>query len=380
MVLLTLFCLDLFLLGGGRFIQFNGVSFRYFLFGIQFYFFIYYLLKGYSFPRFIYLSLLLFFLFIFIFSFVGILHGVSLNKLINDIRPLLFFLWLPSLYVLLRSTENFSLIFKILYYSAFCLSFLHVFISFLIYSNFIDYTLIYYFFLDTKELLWRGTNFFFFKGSVYISVALIMVAALHKVIDFRYLKFFIVVSVCSIYLTFTKGLFIFTALILILILFINRKYLTSLFLLIISFFSFYTILLLRADLSQSLLSYTTRVNDFLYIYNSVDAASLFFGHGFGSTINDRPNIENVFLWLFWHTGFTGIVLFLLPFLYVLFKSNSFPSALAPYRVFIISSLGFFYLISLTNPFINNPIGIGWLLLCLVFVNKLSINISSHVNS
>lgn len=370
-MLLTLFGLDLFAGGGGRFIQWNGLSARYVLFFLQFPFLFYFSSLGVKFPGYIYKSVLIFLCFVIFFVFIGQLNGLSLTKAFFDIKPLLFFLWLPSLYLLIRSEEHVIKLFKLLYFSAFFIATLHVLLLFLMYVDLVSFSLIYELFLYSRELVWRGHNFFFYKGVLYTSIAIIMALSLHKIIHFPFLRLFVMVASISILMTLTKGLILTTFIGATLVLFLNRKYVLTLLVLIVASIAFYFILLYRQGLPGSEGSLNVRLKDIYFIVENTDVLQLFFGHGFGWAVNNRQNIENSLLWFFSHAGLVGVILSILPYAYVAMKSSIFRQEFRPYRIFLLTSLGFVYLISLTNPFINNPLGLGWLLLCMICVNILS---------
>lgn len=370
-MLLAVFGLDLFAGGGGRFIQWNGISLRYALFFFQFFFLFYCFSLGLKFSGYVYKSTIAFLCFVSFFVLIGQLNGYSLSKALFDIKPLLFFLWLPSLYLLIRSEDHVIKIFKLLYFSAFFVATIHVLFSFLIYVNLVSFASIYESFLYSKEFVWRGNNFFFYKGVVYTSIAFIMVLSLHKTINFPFLRLFIVIALASILMTFTKGVILATLIMTIFVLLLNKKYMLIFLMLVLMSIALYYILLYRQSLAGSEESLNVRLRDIYFIVDNTDALKLFFGHGFGWTINNRQNIENSLLWFFSHSGLVGVIISTLPYIYVAIKSSMFRQEVRAYRIFLLASLGFMYLISLTNPFINNPLGLGWLLLCLVCANVFS---------
>jgi len=370
-MLLTLFGLDLFAGGGGRFVQWNGLSLRYALFFFQFFFLFYCFSLGLKFSGYVYKSTIAFLCFISCFVFIGQLNGHDLGKALFNIKPLLFFLWLPSLYFLIRSEEHIVKMLKLLYFSAFFVATLHVLLSFLIYVDLVSFSSVYESFLYSKEFLWRGKSFFFYKGVVYISIAFIMVLSLHKIIHFPFLRLFSIIALTSILITFTKGIVLTTLIMVMFVLLLKKKYMLAFLMLVLMSIALYYILLYRQGLENPEGSLNVRLRDISFIIDNTDAFTLFFGHGFGWTINNRQNIENSLLWFFSHSGLVGVIISILPYIYVVIKSSMFQQELRPYRIFLLASLGFMYLISLTNPFINNPLGLGWLLLCLVCANILA---------
>ena len=115
-------------------------------------------------------------------------------------------------------------------------------------------------------------------------------------------------------------------------------------------------------------SNSIRIDDFNYIIKNLNFFTFLFGHGFGSLINSRTNVENSFLDIFFKQGFLGII----SYLFLIFRitklyfkyyiSNTF------FLPFFYASI-FIYLESFTNPFLNNPIGISFIIVAFSIFEK-----------
>lgn len=82
---------------------------------------------------------------------------------------------------------------------------------------------------------------------------------------------------------------------------------------------------------------------------------MFFGEGFGSEILGRSRIEVVPLELFYKIGILGLILSLIPVLYIIFKSIN--NKLTCISLQMSSIALFSALVSVTNPFLYTPMGV-----------------------
>jgi len=101
------------------------------------------------------------------------------------------------------------------------------------------------------------------------------------------------------------------------------------------------------------------------VLDAVNPVSFFIGHGFGIGVPIRQvHMEIAFLEIFHKQGIIGLSLWLgfisyLTFVYLKFKT--FKDLARPF----IASVFFVFFQSLTNPFINNPIGMSMVLITFV---------------
>ncbi|KAF7962937.1 hypothetical protein AWV80_15710 [Cupriavidus sp. UYMU48A] len=99
-----------------------------------------------------------------------------------------------------------------------------------------------------------------------------------------------------------------------------------------------------------------------YIYQHTDLNSLLLGHGFGASINDRGRIEIAWAEIFFKQGLLGLGVWLYWLCQVVNMYYAFDdekrSMLRPY----FSTTLFVMVISFTNPFMNNSIGLAALLI------------------
>jgi hypothetical protein len=97
------------------------------------------------------------------------------------------------------------------------------------------------------------------------------------------------------------------------------------------------------------------------------------GDGFGSYINDRLNIENTYLWVLWKTGILGLIFWLMPFVLSTFYYQQIRFGRHDYELAsaLYYSLVLVYIQTATNPFLNNPIGLSFVLIALFSLRTLA---------
>ena len=91
-------------------------------------------------------------------------------------------------------------------------------------------------------------------------------------------------------------------------------------------------------------------------------AHMFFGNGFGFELDTKKfHQENSFLDIAVEQGLIGIFLYCVLFFHIFTKSKE--------SVYLAISVAIVAIMSLTNPYINNPLGISLILLTMLFCDK-----------
>ena len=98
-----------------------------------------------------------------------------------------------------------------------------------------------------------------------------------------------------------------------------------------------------------------------------------FGEGLGSEIDGRLNIENTFLWALWKLGVFGVLFWLVPLFlcikyYIRIGRNDPGFNLA--SAYMFSTL-LVYIQTMTNPYLNNPIGLSFVLISIFSLRTIS---------
>lgn len=366
-ILLLFQFLEIAVLGSGRLIQFGPLTLRMYIFMLLI-FSSFFLVKKLNlfvvFSYFLFLSSLL------LSIFIGVINNNNLIFIIDDVKPLLFFLQSALIYKYLSFnsfTEQIHLIYKSV---GIFLSFLFLGIIFLIYFQAIQFSDFYQWASNQNDFVFRPQENsisevgFFYKGFLYVGVSFFFFVHFRSFIS--YLIQFIIFL--SIVFTLTRGLILSLLITYFMYLFFEFKNKILLYVILISFviyvgYSFYDGLIGDKQLSNSI-----RIDDFNYILDNLSFPSFFFGNGFGSMINDRSSVENSFLDVFYNQGVFGLLfyfflLFRISYLYIrYFKGDS---ILFPFFY----GSAFIFLESMTNPFINNPIGMAFVSLSFLVFEK-----------
>jgi hypothetical protein len=115
-----------------------------------------------------------------------------------------------------------------------------------------------------------------------------------------------------------------------------------------------------------------RIDDIAFISNKASTSTLVLGEGFGSFINARTNIENTFLWALWKFGIIGLMFWLMPLAICTYFYLQVPqwhtNSLAGAYYF---STILVYVETATNPYLNNPIGLSFVLVAIFSLRTLA---------
>lgn len=368
--ILYIILIELVLGGGGRFIEFGGITSRMFLFSFALTF------------AFIHISItrkinkehtflvILFSLILFFHLILGLFYNANNQNIIEDIKPLLYFYMLLYFSLFIKSIEQIKVVKKIIFYGSLILSISYILVLLSLYYGYIDLKSFYDQQYEIGEIYFRGDNLFFYKGFLYMCIGYIFVLTS----DRKYKIPLLILYFTCIFLTLTRGFIIFTSIIsLFYVYFINKN---TPFKII---FTFVIIGLTSMFIGEIVEMFHDRVESDVVRYTqmyqvseSITPISLLFGHGFGIGVQDRPvHMENSFLEIFHKQGLIGILFWLLLFIYsyvLYFKMKANRNIALPFLL----SITFIYLQSLTNPFVNNPIGLSMVLLSIVVLTRLKI--------
>jgi hypothetical protein len=129
---------------------------------------------------------------------------------------------------------------------------------------------------------------------------------------------------------------------------------------------------LRLQTDKWVISNSQRVDDWNFLLENTSLTTWLYGEGTGSLINGRPFIENTFLWALWKEGVVGVLFWLLPMLLCLHFYLRIPNR----REHRVASAYFFgmvlvYAETLTNPYLNNPIGLSFAIISIFSLRTLA---------
>jgi hypothetical protein len=370
--------------GGGRIFAAGPVTLRMLLFGIAMTLALFYVVKGGKLSDETWQLLIFFIITIGIGMIVGAINHAEQTFWWEDVKPLLYFLMLPF-FEWVVDQKIIRNILEIIKISAVIQSVLFIIVLVLIHSGVIPFLDFYYFVLPTQEFFFRGEITFFYKGFLFVCVALITVYVSKSKNNRRIFLAFLVLVIS---ITLTRGFLL--AICLTLLLYHSyenrvRAIVFATLALCVVFFSQPVISFVSTVVHQMGVQQTGPPNEKLLgdrdysdagrilqtkeVLSHITPASFFVGHGFGIGVPSRPvHMEISYLEIFHKQGILGLMFwgFLLWRLWKRFRAQD-RSEVADV-LFYAAIFVFFQ--SLTNQFMNNPIGLSVILFSFVGLRAL----------
>lgn len=356
--------LELFLLGSGQFLSFNGLSLRMLFYSLAISTTLVLLLQGIKIQKQIFWFLLIYISMLSFSSLIGILNGANGFDIFENIKPLLFALMIVPFSLFLVKIERVLLVTKLVKFSGLILGISFISILILLFYGYVDFSTIYTLLSSEANdfMMNDGENLrIFYKGFLYLNIAFIFYVYSND----KYKSLILIFLFLSILLTFTRGYLLALVLSFIFISIIELKQKKSFYILLTIFIGiaillpFYVNIIGERDSSDSM-----RILQIKEVFDSVTISSFFVGHGYGIGVPSRPNgMEITFLEIFHKQGILGLFLWIGFFFYLIFnylniRNLAYKKMFKPFFV----STFFVYFQSLTNPYLNNPIGMTMVLL------------------
>lgn len=373
-ILFILTLVELFIGGGGRVFEIAGTTLRILLFTINILLAsLLYVYRSYI-PRYT-----LIFVFIVLgslgfYSLLGLLNGASPAMIGEDIKPLsylfsiIFFSYYidrPSRVELVISLVKKSSILMAIGYITIQLLFWVGKISFLPFYEYVHTT------VSPSDFIFRGTEgLFFYKGFLYMVVGLIF--WLHtKSSRFRAIP--VLIITIAMILTGTRGFILIFILLYALFYGIPLLLRLNVKMLILAAVVFFGSLYFfdTTEIGNKALSDSIRIQQIIQVLERINPGSFFIGHGFGIGVPVREvHFEIAYLEIFHKQGVIGLVLWALLLVY-LYKAYTVGRNAPDIRKAFLLSFLFVVLLSVTNPFLNNPIGISLFMIGLASLKVLN---------
>ncbi len=370
--------LELFLMGGGRIIQFGPLTLRMILYLIAMGYSILLLMRGRRIGMQI-IFLELFFLSVLSLSaFVGVFNSADSRLFFEDIKPLAFFLMGIFFWLTINNIKRVHLVIKLLKLSSVILAVSYLVVLALLYFNTIDFNNFYSVLNSTGEVGFRKTQGFFYKGFIYMCIGFLFYL-FDSETKRRSITLLIILT--AIVLTFTKGFLLALGLTIFVYLFIFSKRNIKSLLYMVAFCVMLAISIpLYIDvylnvIGDKLSSDMVRVITAQQVWHAATPLSIFVGHGFGIGVPERMvHMETSYIEIFHKQGLAGLFFWFI-ILCVLIGGYSKATLNGNRNIalpFFLSSL-FIYIQTLTNPFLNNPIGMSMILISIAVFNVLGGN-------
>ena len=374
--LFTISLLELFLGGGGRLTAVGPVSMRMALFAAC----LCAALVAVLFPRRrsdgVLLSMLLVLTYLLVHVaglVVGAIHGADPAEMFSEFQQSLYWLAAPLFALMIQSEPDVQRYARLVQMAGVTLAVTYLAILLGLLSGAIYIGSMRAIFSNSGEISFRSGSFFIYKGFLYLGISIVFFFAMRG----RYWKSLVLLVGIALTLSFTRGFVVSTAAGVLLMFFIQGRWRLALPVMLLLGGAAFLIWIYLPSLNPALLasheiSTNQRVEDMTYMLYHATAKTFIFGEGYGSLINDRFQSENTFLWALWKLGTIGLVFWMLPlFLCVYYylkianrRSNSLANAYLFGTVLV-------YVQTLTNPFLNNPIGLSFVMLALFSLRILS---------
>jgi len=371
-LLLNIVLLELFLFGSGRILQFGPITLRMILYVLCMFVSVVFLL--YYNPKLnkqIFGLSLFFSIIVSVGLLVGVLNNAPTGKMVEDIKPLIYFFMVIFFFLTIRRLNDLKRIVTLVKVSSLVLAVGYLCLFLLIHFEIVDFIKFYSFVNNlSRDFSFRPSGAFFYKGFLFVCIGLIFYS-LDREPKNRIIS---LVLLSAIFLTFTRGFILSLALVFMFyMLFIQRNPLAKVLLVALC-------IILSPYLARVGTSFFDKTNEsnairligYAQVVERVNPISIFVGHGFGIGVPIRPvHFEITFLEIFHKQGLLGLM-FWLALLGVTVHNYSTIRSHEYKRIalgFLLSSL-FIYVQSQTNPFLNNPIGMSFLLISVISLKVL----------
>jgi hypothetical protein len=229
------------------------------------------------------------------------------------------------------------------------------------------------------EFLFRSGEFFVYKGFLYLGIAIVFLVALRP----RFWRTLVVLVGTAMVLTFTRGFLVSACASVLAMLCTQRRWKVAVpaLVLMASAVAFIWVYAPSADESAASryeASSNQRLDDLAYIRDHISAKTFLIGEGYASLINNRYLIENTFLWALWKLGTLGLLFWLTPFVLCFHYYLKIPNRAAnPLASAFMFGTVLVYLQTNTNPYLNNPIGLSFIILALFSLRTLSRSVTRN---
>jgi hypothetical protein len=313
---------------------------------------------------------------------MGILHHSNLDSIVEDVKPLLYCFLLLFIEMTMRTVRHLQLVIKIIKAAALIMTVGYASVLALLLSGMISFGTFYDWMSSgsDREFMFRGeSGLFFYKGSLYIAIGLIFFAFDRG----RMSWLAILAAIAALVATGTRGFFL--ALIEIVLVHAltgigGRVRKLRYFVVPCAGLALLLILLFSGQLVDKQESDSVRITTASQVMDRITPVTIILGNGFGVGVEERPvHMENSYLEIFHKQGVLGILWWGSMFFFLIMRYRKARRANYEYAQPLFLSACFVAFESLTNPFINNPIGIFVWLIALVGLDVLSGSRSSNAS-
>ncbi|NQW95153.1 MAG: hypothetical protein HQ446_14210 [Polaromonas sp.] len=307
--------------------------------------------------------------------FVGLDNGASYQDLFVDISPMLFWLAAPFFACVLKSDAMVQRTAALIQWCAIGLAVVYLFVFVALATGMDLFEGFHQWAENTGEISFRNHQMFFYKGFFYLGIGTVFLVSLGS----RWQAVWLAAIVVAMTLTMTRGFVLATsAAIFLLLVTMQRKRALYIALCVMALVMYAVWIYLPSlddghMLVQRGISNSIRIMDFSFIQRHFDISSLAFGEGMGTYINGRLSIENSYLTIFWKMGLVALLFWLLPIgigLYYFLEVSRNSAAYSLACAFFFGMV-FVYVQTVSNPYLNNPIGLSFVMMAIFSLRTLA---------
>jgi uncharacterized membrane protein YuzA (DUF378 family) len=376
--LLVLVTCEAALMGSGRLLQVGPLTVKMLLFLVAQIYVIFRLVAGERLKLSTVYILLSFTLLLCFGSMVGMLRNSSIGYIAEDVDPLLYVYMLCFVEMTMKTKKHLQYVVRIIKAATVLMSVGYVLFITLLITGAVSFGKFYAYLSSgsNAEFMFRGeSGLFLYKGSIYIAVGLILFAFDKG----RLSTFASAIAILGLLATGTRGFF-FSLMAVLLVhaltgiggIIIKIRYL-------IVPCAIVAMLLILA--SGSLIgkedSDAVRTETAFQVLNHITPLSIIYGNGLGMGVESKPaHMENAYLEIFHKQGALGLLWWGSLFILLFTRYNKARRVHYLYAQPLLLSAIFVAFESLTNPYINNPIGCYVVLIAFTGLDVVSVGPSS----
>lgn len=300
---------------------------------------------------------------------VGTVQGSSIEAMAEDVRPLLAFALLPFFAIAIRDADDVRRVRRTVQIGAFVMAGCYIAFMGAYHAGFFSFAEAYAMTSAPGEFIWRNDQAFFYKGFIYLAVGFAFFLTSRG--SFRYVGMAVILF--AVILTLTRGFALSLGFVLIAYVMLLARW-QGIALIVVA-----TVAVVLAGgfyegMSENWSdSDAARITQIEEVAEAATPVSLVLGRGFGQGVPSRPvHMEISLLEIVHKQGAIGLLFWMLLLiaqvrLFLLAKRNGRLAEAAP---FLLAAL-VIYVQSLTNPYMNNPIGMTMVLASYVCLKALA---------
>jgi hypothetical protein len=307
-------------------------------------------------------------------SMLGLVRGADVWAVFGDLQPILYWLIAPFFAFVLFALAAIRATATLVWVCSLILACGYLALLAVVALGAIDPLALYEALSATGEFHFREGGLFVYKSFLYLGIGIVFLMALRPK---GYAAMSGLVGL-ALALTLTRGLLLATALAVVLLLVAQRRRGAAAAIVAGALGLAWMVWVYAPEMIEGLqgqreVSNVVRQDDMRFLADRTTAGSLFTGHGFGTELNERLNIEITYMWIFWKGGLPALLFWLLPLVVCWRAYRAIPRGSDHYAL----GAAFFFSVVLiyvqtgTNPYLNNPIGLSFVLIAMFALRRLA---------